>query len=265
MSGRAKVRRITIGAQAAAAVMTLALVAVIVVGAQVGAKGERETVKIEPVLAGGGEASQTPSGPTLDQSKVDYAGIAERLKQMRNAPIPQPPPTTDNQNPGTIEPPKQADTGEIKYLGMITIGLRRSALLNVDGVQRVVVQGATISRPGGAEVRVYSVQADYVVLSEGRERRRVEKAERGKSMVTKVDPSAVAPSPAPSARPAQATTLNAAGRNGAEATPREDFEKRRYDAIQKALAEGRIDQEDANRMLERIERMRQERENPGDH
>jgi len=263
MIGRAKVRRVTVGAQAAAAAMTLALGVVIVVGAQVGEKGVHEAVKVEPVLAGGAAGDQAPSGPTSDQTRVDFVGIAERLKQMKNAPTPEPKPEELATGPGPDDPGPAADTGEIKYLGMITVGVRRSALLSIDGVQRVVSQGATIVRPGGEEVRVFSVQADYVVLSEGRERRRLEKAGRSGAMITRVDPSAVAPAPA---RPS-AVAGDAAGRaviQPAGAAPREDFEKRRFEAIQKALAEGRIDQEDANRMLERIERMREERENPGD-
>ncbi len=262
MISRARVRRVRIGAQGAAAAMALALGVVIVIGAPSSGAGDREPVAIEPVLAGGAGDAQSPSGPAPDQSRVDFEGIAERLRQMKNAPIPVPVviDTPDSDGEGPVE--TQA-SGEIKYLGMITVGLRRSALLNIDGVQRIVAQGGTLVRSGG-ELRVFSVQADYVVLSEGRERQRIEKTARGSSSVTRIDPSSVAPSPTvTSTRPGQSAVSAAADRGGREA-PREDFEQRRFEAIQKALSEGRIDQDDANRMLERIQRMREEREREGD-
>ncbi len=258
MINRTQVRRITIGAQGAAALMAVALVVVIVVGAPTSGAPSGERVAIEPTLAGGVDAAPQASGNVPDQSSVDFEGIAMRLDQMKNAPRPDPVVETPS---GGGEDPDQdvAETsGEVKYLGMIAVGLRRSALLNIDGVQRIVPQGATITLPGGGELQLFSVQADYVVLSEGRERRRVEKSSRGGSSVTLVDPSSVAPTP--QARPGNSPATIASGQSGRESTPREDFEQRRYDAIQKALAEGRIDEEDAQRMLDRIERLREDRE-----
>lgn len=260
MMGRPQVKRVTYAAQGGALLVALALTGALVMGAPGAGGVSHRAVEITPVQLGGAEASSATPRAVPDQSKVDFEGIATRLALVKNAPAPVEAPAIDPVAQEIQDPTGVVGTtGEIKYLGMITVGLSRSALLNIDGVQKVVPQGRSVT-VSGTEITVRSVQGDYVIIADGRAPRRIEKAERSSSAVTMID--TPAPSVDKSARAGQPSADAGRGRAPVDTsgvTPREDFEQRRRDAIQRALSEGRISEEEANRMLERLNRLQDAR------
>lgn len=250
MTNRSQAKRITLGAQVASVLLAGGAVAVAALGLPIGDRPEFTAVEVsqpEPSQPG---ATQAPDSNVPDTRRVDFTGIVERLGMVGNAPTTEQPPVS---NPGGGEgsptPGPQPIGDELRYLGMIEIGARRSAMLVIDGKQRIVRQGESASDASGGAVRVQSVQPGFVVLNRDGARQRLEKAERQATGVTTIE--RTAESARRENERQRASAVESADGEDRE-NPRADFERRRREAIDRALEEGRITQEEAQRMLDRM-------------
>lgn len=256
MISRTQARKVTLGAQLASLVLASGAVGVAAFGLPLGEAEPFTPIEIadpEEVAPAEGEG---PSSGVPDYSVVDFTGIVERFAMVRNAPKAEqqtsvPPKGGEgSEGGGTTE---AAAGGEVRYLGMIQIGARRSAMLVIDGSQKIVGQGAQEKGGEGAEVRVLSVHPEFVVAEVNGERTRITKSERQASAVTTIERTVESARRENEAQ--NRAALAAQGRGGEapdEQNPRADFERRRREAIDRALEEGRITQEEAQRMLDRM-------------
>ncbi len=252
MTNRSQAKRITLGAQVASLVLVAAAVGVAALGLPVGddAGGFTPVEVSLPTLSDGGQGHD-PDGNVPNFRRVDFPGIVERFGLVGNAPGVKANPGAGEPGPGTLITPAGGPSGdETRYLGMIQIGARRSAMLVIDGKQRIVSQGGQATNADGEAIRVLNVQPDYVTLNENGTRTRVEKGVREMSAVTTIERTVEDARRANEA----ANRLNPpnTGEPGSGENPRVDFERRRREAIDRALDEGRITQEEAQRMLDRI-------------
>lgn len=251
MINRTQARRVTIGAQLASLLLVGGAVAVMALGLPLGEPPTFTAVEVSLPEAGGPEPSLTPEDTLPASASVDFVGIVERLKMVGNAPSVDEPAQAGGPEGGAspITPTTQDGDEELRYLGMIEIGARRSAMLVIDGKQRIVSQGGSVSDASGGEVRVLSIQPGFVMLNRDGARQRVEKGERQASAVTTIERTAESARRENERRRSEtaAPTNVVTSEN-----PRADFERRRREAIDRALEEGRITQEEAQRMLDRM-------------
>ncbi len=249
MTSRSQAKQITLGAQVASLVLAAGAVGVAGVGLPLGEQREFTPVEVSLPESGPSAAAQDPDDDVPDHRDVDFEGIVERFGMVGNAPSAAQPvtPVTDPKDPGNTQ--NQVANEDARYLGMVQIGARRSAMLVVDGKQRIVSQGGQTMSASGDPVRVLSVQPDHVVLAVDGERKRVDKGERQTGASTTIERTAE------SVRRATEAARLSTGEGSeiaANENPRADFDRRRREAIDKALDEGRITQEEAQRMLERM-------------
>ncbi|MFI4898848.1 MAG: hypothetical protein ACIARR_13620 [Phycisphaerales bacterium JB059] len=257
MISRTQARKVTLGAQVASLVLASGAVGVAAMGLPLGEAAPFTPIQVaNPEEAAPAEGESASTG-VPDFSQVDFTGIVERFARVRNAPKVETQPTVTT--PGGEDPKGGGGIGEsagdeVRYLGMIQIGARRSAMLVIGGKQRIVGQGAQETGGEGAEVRVLSVHPEFVVAEVNGERTRITKSERQASAVTTIErtPESIRRANENQNRAA----LAAQGRTGESPdeaqNPRADFERRRREAIDRALEEGRITQEEAQRMLDRM-------------
>lgn len=184
------------------------------------------------------EAPGTPSGPdnpvrsaAIDPPDAEaLSDAAYRLEWAANRPKKVEP------APGPLEPTPAAP-GSLagwRYLGSIITGARRSAILNVDGKQVVLAQGA--ERNG---IRLVEVKADAIVVNDGAGLRELRKEQKTGPAVAWVTPPAGGPG-------APIRPMNGA-MNGLEGyTPEE----------QTAMRERGMDPETARAMRDRLDRLR---------
>lgn len=134
---------------------------------------------------------------------VDAEGVAARLALLDNAPRIVRPQTPDPAEP-TPDAPVAADeqavdalADRVRFLGMIQSGDRVSALVRVDGRQRIVSQGATVPPPEGAPdltpVTVRAITADRLVVEDASGRASLELTARRGPSVTLVGGGVVSP------------------------------------------------------------------------
>ena len=266
MTNRSQAKRITLGAQAASLVLAVAAVGVAALGLPVGEQRAFEPVEVSLAAPSAGANAQDTDNDVPDHRVVDFAGIVERFEQIGNAPTGAEPITGAGKGPD--DPGPTLDSDEIRYLGMVQIGSRRSAMLVIDGKQRIVAQGRKTTNSAGSPVSVLRVQPEFVEIRVGDEVResgdseeslRIDKGERTTAAFTSIERTEEsvrrandrARGEAESAATGRGANNRIVNEDGSE-NPRVDFERRRRDAIDRALDEGRITQEEAQRMLDRM-------------
>lgn len=134
---------------------------------------------------------------------VDAEGVAARLALLDNAPRIVRPQTPEPADP-TPDAPVAADeqavdalTDRVRFLGMIQSGERVSALVRIDGRQRIVSQGATVPPPEGAPdltpVTVRAITADRLVVEDASGRASLDLTARRGPSVTLIGGGVVSP------------------------------------------------------------------------
>lgn len=256
MISRTQARKLTLGAQVASLVLASCAVGVAAFGLPIGQTPTFTPVEVSLPAQEDPAGDQDPDSGVPDHRAVDFTGIVERFAMVGNAPQPvveQTPTTTGGESPTPGQTGGEAP-GEVRYLGMIEIGARRSAMLVIDGKQRIVSQGAQEKGGEETEVRVMTVHPEFVIADVNGERTRIAKSERQASAVTTIERTVESARRENEAR--NQAVLRAQGREGESPdeaqNPRADFERRRREAIDRALDEGRITPEEAQRMLDRM-------------
>lgn len=128
-----------------------------------------------------------PTKPDAHVQTVDVEAIAERLASVANNPTPKPvePVPTEPIEPVVAVP-------AVSYLGMISAGDRRLAMVKLDERQRVVREGGAVG-----EETIFEVQADFIRLGREQPGRRVERAQRQGDSTTRATSDASTPQPRP--------------------------------------------------------------------
>jgi len=172
-------RKATIAAQAAAMVLLLAGAAMGFVGLPgLGISQPPKGAEVQPPVGEGAAGGPRPSQQYA--AAVDPQTVDELLCLIGNAPVPDPTPVVGGTDPppGT-EPPALG----IRFVGTIKVGGRMAALMNIDGMTKVL-------RPDGPEyrgVRIVGVEGDSVVVSvDGGDPHPIERSARKGSAVSLV-------------------------------------------------------------------------------
>lgn len=193
---RSQAKTRTLGAQLASAVFVLGAVALGVLGLP---EPRGETL-VDPTNAGSPTMSGTPSAPNNagnantnnanQHREIDTLGLAQRFAQLNNAPIPV--------SSIVIEPsdgPSDGDTtttesGEIpkrvRYIGFINDPTSRHAFIRIDGKQRIVALGqvARAGSPDFADLTVERITPDYILMTDGEKRAKINLANRVGQSIT---------------------------------------------------------------------------------
>jgi hypothetical protein len=106
-----------------------------------------------PVELVADELPSLPKDTSVAMAPLDYAGSATRLGTASNAPRPTPPPpppTTDKVEP--VAPPPAPVEAQLKYLGPVSLGEARLALMNVGGKQRFIGLNEMLEHERVAEI-----------------------------------------------------------------------------------------------------------------
>lgn len=156
---RANAKKMTLAAQGLAGLGAIALVGAAIVSVPGGAieqpPAPGEVVLPDVASSAAGSQDQPPP-------RADGASTAARLARVANHPkqpdAPEPAPTT----PTEVAPPPAAGPS-ISYLGAVTIGNRKRALLRLDGGQRFVSVGDKVS-----EKEVETIENDHVMIGGAR-------------------------------------------------------------------------------------------------
>lgn len=152
---RANAKKFTLAAQALAGMGALALVGAAIVAVPGGAieRPPAPGTVILPEITSAASSSQDQA-----LARADGASTAARLARVANHPkrpdAPEPAPATP-----TEVAPSPAAGPSISYLGAVTIGNRKRALLRLDGGQRFVSVGDKVS-----EKEVETIEDDHVMI-----------------------------------------------------------------------------------------------------
>lgn len=150
----------------------------------------------DPDLIASEGGSATGQVTPASFTPIDADAVAARLSMLENAPVipvveaPITQPTPTETKPA--EPPTAIASlaDRVRYLGMISSGERRAAFLSIDGVQRILREGATIplqNAPPGAESFVIDrIGPRAVTLRSGSERTDINLAGRSGPSITMI-------------------------------------------------------------------------------
>ncbi len=144
--------------------------------------------------AGSPAARVTP----VSFAPVDAGGLAARFAMLDNAPkVPDAVGVTVNTDTGPVrvEPVESPAAGgiadRVRFLGVVRLGDRNAAFINIDGRQRFVQEGARLpppaDRPEFPELLVERVMGAVLVISDGQRRERLSVADRTGPSVTMAD------------------------------------------------------------------------------
>jgi hypothetical protein len=228
---RTQARRNTLLAQGAALLLAAVAVAAIVVGIPgVRAPSAQMRTVSDRLAELEAERARLESAEVVEEGApsraVDLQAIAQRLEIIHQVARAEPEPVDT-----TI--PEQTNTGgenkvEVKYLGNIAEPDRQLALVSLNGHQRIIPMGATISfTPEGGEavsLRVVGVSAGELVYELDGEASRIDKAPRLASAVTKIEANPAQTLAGPGVEPPQASEAQ-----GEES----DMDRRRREAMER--------------------------------
>lgn len=253
---RSTARKLTLVGQALAALLTLGTVAIFALGLPEPAP-IAEPAAPEPG-AGSIDLPEPDAAQDLfpDNAAVDFQAITARISLVENAPRTDAPETpantegTDGEGPeGEIPAGSLTLQDRVKFLGVVTLGSRRAAMLRVDDQQRITSEGGAVRGSGVSGrsfVHVVRVEDDRVLVrAEDREVWIDRGDSSGKPAVTVVGADAA---------PVAARPASAAGRPslpGDVPDQAKEALQRRLEAIDKLVEQGRIDQDRAQVLRDR--------------
>lgn len=159
-----------------------------------------------PGASGGVPPGMPPAGQTSETGRliptsfgpVDAGGLAARFAMLDNAPkIPDAVGVTVTTDAGpeiinAVESPAASGiVDRVRFLGVVRLGDRNAAFVNVDGRQRFVQEGARLAppadRPEFPELVVERIMGTVLVVGDGIRRERLSIAERTGPSVTMAD------------------------------------------------------------------------------
>ncbi|USN98118.1 MAG: hypothetical protein H6810_07965 [Phycisphaeraceae bacterium] len=222
MISRSRARVVRLASQASAAVLLTGAGLLAAVGAPFVASPKAEPISAEQVVAKAEKleadlAAAKPPPEASDELPPDWEAIEYSLSMVKNAPKPkkpdEPPADTGDEDPAPV-----ASKAQTRFLGTVTVGNRRLALLSAGGGQRILGadQSATLPLGQGEQgqppsVRVTRVEADAVWLEENGVEYKIDRAPRtGFSVSQGSVPSAAPAAPKTTARPNDAEPAIAA-------------------------------------------------------
>lgn len=253
---RSTARKLTLVGQALAALLALGTVAIFALGLPEAAP------VAEPDEPGPGAAPIDVPEPDAardlfpDNAAVDFGAITDRISLVENAPrtdTPQTPVTPEGpggEGPGESSPAGSLTLSDrVKFLGVVTLGSRRAAMLRVDEQQRITSEGGAVRGSDGSGrsfVHVVRVEDDRVLVRADDREVWIDRGEaEGKPAVTLVGPDA-----APiAARPA--ATAGRPAVPGDVPDQAKEALQRRLEAIDKLVEQGRIDEDRAQVLRDR--------------
>lgn len=175
---------------------------------------------------------EVANAPTLRLADADL--IAANLEKIGNAPVPKPE-TEQAQAEG--EQPSVADAGQApsRYLGSMLLGLKRAAMLSINGKQKPLFEGEKFG-----EVELVRVEADHVIIKSSGAEQKLELESRrgpvvGSAPVAPVYTSGVAPGGQPIPHsPAMGETFEASPvQINPEDASQSEIERRRNEALER--------------------------------
>lgn len=172
------------------------------------------------------------STPTLRLADAD--AIAANLEKIGNAPVPKPE-TGAQQTEGESAAVTDAGQAPSRYLGSMLLGLKRAAMLSINGKQKPLFEGEKFG-----EVELVRVEADHVIIRSGGAEQKLELESRrgpvvGSAPVSPVYTGGVAPGGQPIPHtPAPGETLDAAPvQSNPEDAGQSEIERRRNEALER--------------------------------
>ncbi len=171
---------------------------------------------VPPGMAGAGTGGTSVLKPVAF-GPVDAGGLAARFAMLDNAPkIPDAKGVIVNTDTGLESRPVQespaagAIVDRVRFLGVVRLGDRDAAFINVDGRQRFVQEGARLAppadRPEFAELVVERITATMIMVGDGTTREHLGLAARVGPAVTMADGGIVNRVELPAAQPAPSNT-----------------------------------------------------------
>lgn len=199
---RTKAKRRTLAAQAAAAVLLVAGIALGVTGLP--EQSLPTSASVDPVNNANTPLGTPKSGsaPTPARTRVEVGSLAERLSMVDNAPDfpqeviaattkdPAPPPTTSGEN-GEI-------AKRLRFIGYVAEGSNHAAFVRIDGVQRIVREGATISSDDEYlnELTIKTIRPKFIIASDENGQARVLLGSRSGQTITMANGNEITPAAA---------------------------------------------------------------------
>jgi len=203
---RTKAKRWTLATQGAAVVLLVAGVALGVTGLP--EQSLPTVAAIEPVSSNGANTGTPNAGSTQPAARtpVEVGSLAERLSMVDNAPaLPETPVVSEPTGPGPEDPTPSGENGEIakrlRFIGYVAEGAGHAAFVRIDGVQRIVREGGTLTSPDEYldELTIKTIRPRFIIASDDNGEARVMLGSRTGQTITmangnEITPAEVAPS-----------------------------------------------------------------------
>jgi hypothetical protein len=196
---RTKAKRRTLAAQAAAAVLLVAGIALGVTGLP--EQSLPSTASVDPVNnTNAPQRNPNPgSAATPTRARVEVGSLAERLSMVDNAPdLPQEIIVATTKDPDP-EPTQSGENGEIakrlRFIGYVAEGARHAAFVRLDGVQRIVREGATIQSDDEylSELTIKTIRPKFIIASDENGQARVMLGSRSGQSITMANGNEITP------------------------------------------------------------------------